>query len=131
MIDVNVYNWLKAEATIIAITGQRIYPRDNLPAKPTYPLVSYGATNHAIDNVHGGSTGFCQSDYFIDAWSKTQDGAIPLAKAIKDALKDLTGSFGGITVDQIHLTDWMPTLFEESVEAYRITLIFSIWHGEV
>ena len=130
MIDVNVYNWLKAEAAIIAITGQRIYP-ENMPPKPTYPCITYRATNHAIDNVHGGSTGFCRSDYFIDAWSSTQDGAIPLAKAIKDSLKDLTGSFGGITVNQIHLTDWLPTLFEESVEAYRITLIFSIWHGEV
>jgi len=131
VIDANVYNWLKAEATIIAITtASRIYPLV-MPEKPTYPCITYRDANHDVDNTFDGSSGFCRSDYYIDAWHTDHAAADVLANTIKDALKDLTGAFGGITVFQIFFTVRTPAIFEPEVEAYRITQMFSIWHGEV
>lgn len=129
MIDTNVYNWLKAEAAIIAIVGQRIYP-DILPPDPTYEAITYRATDHDIDNVFGGSTGLVRSDYYIDAWASRHDEADALSKVVRDNLKNITGAFGGITVQEIFITMGPLTVFEESVEAYRTTQMFSIWHGE-
>jgi hypothetical protein len=129
MIDANVYNYLKAESTIIAVTGQRIY-NTILPAKTTYPAITFRATDHDIDNVFGGSTGFVRSDYYIDAWGANITAADSLATIIRNAMKDLTGSFGGITVQQIFITMGPLAVFEDSTEAFRVTQMFSIWHGE-
>ena len=131
MIITNVYNYLKAESNVIAVTGQRIYP-EILPEKPTFEAITIRETDHDIDNVFGGSTGFCRSDYYVDAWDETHAGADALAKIIRDALKDLSfAAFGGITVQEIQITMGPLTVFEDSVKAYRITQMFSIWHGEV
>ena len=129
MIDTNVYNYLKAEAAIIAVTGQRIYPII-LPEKPTFEAITFRPTDHDIDNIYGGTSGFVRSDYFLDAWGDTHSEADALAKIIRDAMKNLTGSFGGITVDEIFITMGPLTTFEDSVKAYRVTQMFSIWHGE-
>jgi len=53
-----------------------------------------------------------------------------LAKIVRDELKNITGSFGGITVQQIFITLGPVTAFEHTVKAYRMTQMFSIWHGE-
>jgi len=131
MIDTNVYNYLKTEATVIAVTGQRIYP-EILPEDPTFEAITFRAVDHDIDNVFGGSSGFCRSDYHVDAWGDTHAEADALAKIVRDALKDLNfASFGGITVQSIQITMGPLTVYEDSVKAYRVTQTFSIWHGEV
>jgi len=129
VIDTNIYNFLKAEANVIAVTGQRIYP-EILPADPTFEAITFRAVAHDPDTVHGGTTGLVRSDYFIDAWAEAHADADALATIVRVALKNLTGSFGGITVQQIFYTIGPLTVFEDTVEAYRTTQMFSIWHGE-
>ena len=129
MIDVNVYNYLKAESTIIAVTGQRIY-NSILPAKPTYEAITFRAVDHDIDETFDGASGFVRSDYYIDAWGADITEADALAKIIRDAMRDLTGAFGGITVGKISLAIGGLNVFEESARAWRTTQMFSIWHGE-
>lgn len=130
MIDTNLYNFLKAEANVIAVTGQRIYPLI-LPENPTLEAITFRAVEHDVDNVFGGSTGFCRSDYYVDAWGDTHAEADALAKIVRDALKNVSGSFGGITVQEVFVTMGPVGVYEDSVKAYRITQMFSIWHGEV
>lgn len=129
MIDANVYAYLKAQTAITAVSSTRIY-NTILPEKPTYPAITFRAELHDIDNVFGGSTGFARSDYYVDAWATTITAANALAKLIKTALKDHTGSFGGITVQEIFITMGPIPVFENSVRAFRVTQMFSIWHGE-
>jgi len=130
MIDQNVFNYLAANANIIAVTGQRIYP-EILPEKPTFEAITYRSVDHDIDNVFGGSTGFVRSDYYVDAWSLKHSQAVALSKIVRDEMKNITGAFGGITVQQIFITIGSVTVFEHTVKAYRITQMFSIWHGEL
>lgn len=129
MIDANLYTFLAAQSAITNVTGTRIYP-EILPADPTFEAITFRADYHDIDNVFGGSTNFCRSDYYIDAWAETHAEAIALAKLIRDNLKDVSGAFGGITIQEVFITMGPQTVFEDSVEAYRTTQMFSIWHGE-
>lgn len=129
MIDTNVFNFLSANVNVIAVTGQRIYP-EILPEKPVFESLTFRPVDHDIDNIFGGSTGFVRSDYYVDAWASTHSEADSLAKIVRDEMKNLTGSFGGITVQQIFFTIGPITVFEHTVKAYRMTQMFSIWHGE-
>jgi len=130
MIDGNLYTVLAADAGIIALTTtDRIY-RDILPAKPTYDAITFRAESHELPNTFTGNSGFTKSDYFIDAWSETQSGAITLGNTIRSALKNVTGSFGGINIHQCFITSGPITVYEDSVEAFRSTQIFTIWHNE-
>lgn len=130
MIDAHLYTFLAAQATITAITGTRIYPTI-LPEDPEFEAITFREAGDDIDNVHGGSTGFARADYFIDAWARNKTDADTLAKIIRDAIKNHSGTFGGITVNEIFITIGPMTAFEHTVEAYRVTQMFSIWHGEV
>jgi len=130
MIDANLYNFLDADVALTAIVGDRVYPRNAMPSDPTYELVTYEAESHNFANSFTGNSGFVRSDYLVDAWAKNTSDALTLSDAIRSALKNVTGSFGGINVMQVFVTSGPITVFEDSVEAYRITQIFSIWHSE-
>ena len=123
MIDANLYTYLAAQAGISSIVSTRIYP-EQLKQDPTYPAVTFRIESHDFDNTFEGNGGFVRSDYMVDAWATTHASAITLSNAIRAALKNHTGAFGGIDVMQVFIS------FEESVSAYRITQIFSIWHRE-
>lgn len=129
MIDGNLYTFMAAQSGITDITtADRIW-REKLPAKSTYPGITFKG-DHELPNTFEGNTGFCKSDYTIDAWAETQAGAITLSNAIRAALKNVTGSFGGINIHQCFITSGPVTVFEDSVNAYRQSQIFSIWHSE-
>jgi len=130
MIDENLYNYLDADVSLTAIVGDRVYPRYGMPAAPTYGLITYEAESHNFSNTYGGNSGFVRSDYLVDAWSEDHADSLTLSDAIRTSLKNLTGSFGGINVMQIFITSGPITVFEDSVEAFRTTQIFSIWHNE-
>lgn len=129
MIDANLYTYLTAQAGITSIVSDRVYP-EQLKAKPVFPAITYRIESHDFDRTHEGNGGFVRSDYMLDAWSVSHSGAITLSNAIRTALMNVSGAFGGIDVNPILVTSGPVTVFEESVKAYRITQIFSIWHKE-
>ena len=130
MIDSNLYTVLAADSGVSAIVSDRIYPRNAMPSAPTYELVTFDAEAHEYTNTFTGNSGFVRSDYIVDAWGETIDEASVLSTAIRSALKNVTGSFGGISVSQVFITSGPITVYEESVEAYRMSQIFSIWHNQ-
>lgn len=130
MIDAHLLTFLKAQAGITSLTSTRIYNGDKIPQRPTYPLVGFRTESHDLPNNFQGNTGFCRSDYLIDAWDDDHVGAVALSNAIRTALKNYSGAFGTINVMQIHIAAGPLPVFEESVDAWRITQIFSIWHSE-
>ena len=129
MIDANLYTFLNAQTVVTDIVSSRIYP-EILESDPTYPAITYRIESHDFDRTFEGNGGFVRSDYMLDAWSQTHSGAITLSNAIRTALMNHSGSFGGINVNKILVSSGPVTVFEDSVEAYRITQIFSIWHKE-
>lgn len=129
MIDQYVYAYLGSVSAISSLVGTRIYP-DILPAAPTYPAITFRAESHYYSQTFGGNAGHARSEYFIDAWATTPTGVIALGNAIRTAMKNHSGDFGGITVQQIHIESGPFNEYEDSVSAYRSTQIFSIWHSE-
>lgn len=129
MIDEYLYTFLIAQSGITSIVSTRVYPVI-LPEKPTYPAITYRDDDHDIDESFDGNGILTRSDYFIDAWSTTHTGALTLAAAIKTALKNHSGSFGGINIQQLSIRTIPGMIYEDSVEAYRKTQLFTIWHDE-
>lgn len=129
MIDQNVYTFLSAQAGITSIVSTRIYPLI-LPSSPAYPAVTYRDEGHDPAESFTGSDELTRSDYFIDAWSSTPEGATTLETAIKTALKNHSGAFGGITILRSTISTIQGMVYEDSVEAYRKTVLFTIWHQE-
>ena len=130
MISDNLYAFLAAQSSITTLASTRIYPII-LPQEPTYPAITYRESDHDLIETFDGQTGLTNSFYEIDAWSKTYAGTISLANAIRAALKNHSGNMGTINVCKISLISGPITVYEDEVEAYRQTQIFSIWHNEV
>lgn len=129
MIADNLYTYMAAQSAITNIVSTRIYPLI-LPQKPTYPAVTYSEDDSNYTESFTGQTDHVQSIFQIDAWARTYAGATTLGEAIRTSLQNTTGSFGGITIQRCTVLSGPISVYEDSVEAYRQTYIFSIWHNE-
>lgn len=129
MISDHLYTYLAAQAGITSICSTRIYPLI-LPQKPTYPAITYSEDDSNYTESFTGQTDHVQSIYQIDSWATTYAGATSLGNAVSAALKNTSGSFGGITIQRCTVLSGPVSVYEDSVEAYRQTYIFSIWHNE-
>ena len=129
MIANNLYTYLAAQSGITNIVSTRIYPII-LPQKPTYPAISYSDDDNNYTESFAGQTDHVQSIFQLNGWAKTYAGATTLGAAISTALKNASGSFGGITIQRCTVISGPITVYEDSIEAYRQTYIFSIWHNE-
>lgn len=129
MIANNLYAYLVAQTVITDIVSTRVYPVI-LPQKPTYPAITYNDDDSNYTESFDGQTDHVQSVFQLDAWSKTYAGATTLGAAMSTALKNKSGSFGGITIQRCTILSGPIVAYEDSVEAYRQTYIFSIWHNE-
>lgn len=129
MIADNLYTYLAAQSAITSIVSTRIYPII-LPQKPTYPAVTYSEDDSNYTESFVGQTDHVQSIFQLDAWATTYAGATTLGEAIRTSLQNTSGSFGGITIQRCTVLSGPISVYEDSVEAYRQTYIFSIWHNE-
>lgn len=129
MIDQYLYTYLAAQAGVIAIVSTRIYPLI-LPSDPTYPAITYRDDEHEPVDSFTGSDELTRSEYFVDAWATTPEGATALEAAIAAALKNITGSFGGISIQRSTISTRQGMVYEDAVEAYRKPVLFTIWHQE-
>jgi hypothetical protein len=129
MIEDNVYSYLAGQSTITDIVSTRIYPVI-LPQNATFPAVSFRAEEHDLNESFSGQNGLTESFYMLDAWGSTYEAARDLADAIRTTLKNHSGSFGGAIVQRVTLTSGPIPVYEDEVEAFRLTQIFSIWHKE-
>lgn len=129
MIAENLYAYLIAQPEITNIVSTRVYPVI-LPQEPIYPAITYNDDDSNYVESFDGQTGLVQSVFQIDAWEKTYAGATTLATAINTALRNTSGAFGGIIIQRCTILSGPITAYENSVEAYRQTQIFSIWNNE-
>jgi len=129
MIANNLYTYLVAQAGITNLVSTRVYPVI-MPQKPTFPAITYNDDDSNYTESFDGQTDHVQSIFQLDGWSKTYAEATTVGTAISTALKNTSGSFGGITIQRCTVLSGPVTVYEDSVEAYRQTYIFSIWHNE-
>ena len=124
MIEDGLYNHLAAE-----LGHARIYPHV-LPQRPPHPSVTYRRFGTRRDRTFEGDNGFVQIDMAVDAWAVDWRSCRLLADQILAALNDHAGALGGEPCHRIHYDDTTVEVYESSVEAYRITQVFSIWAQE-
>jgi len=82
----NVYQTLRANATVVSTVATRIYRHDSAPQDAVKPYITWFlVSGNPYDNV---STSPCgDSDKIqIDCWSETDNGIEILAYAVRDAL---------------------------------------------
>ena len=129
MIANNLYTYLIAQLGITSVISTRIYPLI-LPQKPIYPAITYHDDDSNYIESFDGQTGLTRATFQLDGWATTYAGATIVGDAIKAALKNISGSFGGIIIQKCAILSGPISVYEDSVEAYRQTYIFSIWHSE-
>jgi hypothetical protein len=129
MISPNLYAYLAAQSGITSLASTRIYPAI-LPQKPTYPAVLYREEGHDFEETFEGQQGFTKSYYIVDAFATTYAGVDALGAAIRTALQNTKGNFGGINIHKCMVESGPTTLYEDTVEAYRQTQVFTITHNE-
>lgn len=130
MISDHLYSFMTSQSAITDIVSTRIYPAI-LPPQPTYPAITYRESDDDFSEDFTGITSPTVSSYFIDAWGDTYSDAVSLCAAIRSALNNQKGNFGGIHISKCIITSGPITIYEDAVEAYRQTQIFSISHKEV
>jgi hypothetical protein len=129
MIADHLYSFLSTQSGITTLVSTRIYPVI-LPQEPTYPCITYREDSNDWDETFGGQEGMVDSYYNIDAWAKTFAEVTSIGNAIRSAMQNTVGSFGGINIHKCVVDTGPITVYEDSVEAYRQTHVFLISHNE-
>ena len=129
MISNAIYSFMIATAGITSLTGTRIYPMI-LPVGHAWPAITYHGDDHNLIQTYDGQTGLTRSYYQIDAWAQTYIEAQQLATAIRAAFKNCTGSMGAVSVSHVTLDTGPIAIYEDNLEAFRVSQTFSLWHNE-
>jgi hypothetical protein len=125
MFEHDLKSHLQAGAGVSALVADRIFPlrlKDGgaLPAV-TYQVI-YGATANSLD---GFTSGMVNYQVQLDCWSETYEGALSLAKAVRDRMNTAATAFSAVIRDFPGNDDYEP-----DTKHYRRILNVSCWHHE-
>lgn len=131
--DASVRAILYADGTVLGLVSTRIYP-SILPDKCTMPAITYAriSTPRSEDLIATQTLTWPRIQ--INSWDDDYLGAKALAKAVRIALTDYTGTIGGITISDIRIMDEgdleEPSPEVESLRRYGVRQDFEVWHDE-
>lgn len=114
-----IRGFLVADAGVLALTGQRIYP-DVLPQG--YSVSSGGALTYTIiDTIHdhllNGLSGIARSRIEFAAFAATRAGANAIAEAVRaSGLAGTMGLVGGVQIESVMLDSGIQTLDEQPTD---------------
>lgn len=129
MIENALVSILEDDAGIGAIAGDRIYPVI-LPQNPTAPCITYARDGTQRDvTFDEGQTDFVGSTFQIDAWGESYSDARTLGAAIQTALQNYSGTVDGIVIQTARITADVD-IYEDSVELFRYSMAWIIYHNE-
>jgi hypothetical protein len=90
-----IFHKLANDHDVNAIVGTRIYPVD-LPQGATIPAITYQLISDAPSSQpHGEKSALPFPRYQVNCWDVTDAGAIALKAAVKTALENKKGIWGG------------------------------------
>lgn len=114
-----IRGFLVADAGVLALTGQRIYP-DVLPQG--YSVSSGGALTYTIiDTIHdhllNGLSGIARSRIEFAAFAATRAAANAIAEAVRaSGLAGTMGLVGGVRIESVMLDSGIQTLDEQPTD---------------
>lgn len=122
--------YLTSNAQIASAVGQRVYA-EILPQKPTLPAVTYRrASAQRSKTLSCGTDSLVRSGFEISAWAKGYEQAEAVAEAVRRALVDFTGTWGGSPGIRIHdaALDGDLDLVDVEPGLYRVAMFYTISH---
>ena len=117
---------LLADGDVAALVVARVYPL-KLPQEPTYPALTYEIVS---DIPYRGLSGDHDKEVIrarIHCWAETFAGATDLARKVRTAVADFSGTMGTTAVASVKFETWSD-LFEDTAEVYRRVADFMITH---
>ncbi len=119
----DVYTRLKDDAGVSALVGTRIYPHDQVPQNPTYPLVTFWriSSQRKVTMTNDGT--LVNTRFQIDAWADTRSASDALIEACRLAMTGTSTPFKSSSENgPIDLTDSV-------LEKQGTVMDFSVWHN--
>jgi len=116
-----------------ALVVKRIYPTV-ASQLGTLPLIVYQQISGRREHTMTESVGLVESRYQVDCWATTYTGAQALAKTVRVALDNHSGTTGTVKIEVIHLINEMDGIANiadaKIARRYRRLLEFIIWFQE-
>ena len=123
-----IYSRLIGFAGLSALVGIRVYP-SLLPQKVTYPAVRYSRVSGERLRSHSGASGLAMPRFQIDAWAETYDEAKAVAKQIRLALDNFSGTVATVKIHAAFL-DSDRDLYDDKAEVFAVSADYTIAHQE-
>ena len=126
-IEAGLVTHLLADGPVAALIGTRADPL-KLPQSPTYPAITYEIIS---DIPYRGLSGDHDKEVIrarIHCWAETFAGATDLARKVRTALSDFSGTMGTVAVSSTKFESWND-VFEDVPEVYRRVSDFMITHA--
>lgn len=118
-IEVDLVNVLKADVSIAAVVGARIYP-EIAPQDPTYPLIIFHVISTVPVNSMDGHNNLDNVRVQINPWATTYKQAKQIELLVRNAMNN-TNVFKSTCIDARGLQ------YEPETKLYAMSSDYSIW----
>lgn len=129
MIRNAVIEYLKENAGVHAVVGDRIYPLFAPSNQETFPIVTVHVDSTVRGHSKDGPTGLAERIVRIVIWTPRILDAERAANAIRQALDGFQGDMQGVTIKSVRNTGENDDFIPEVDEAV-ISMEFTITHEE-
>ena len=125
-IEADLRTHLIADSPVTALVVARIYPI-KLPQSPVYPAITYQIISDIPHRSLDGDSDLERVRARIDCWAETYTEALDLARKVRTAVADFSGTMGTTVVTSSKFETWND-IFEDAPEVYRRVVDFIIAH---
>jgi Protein of unknown function (DUF3168) len=114
MLAADITQYLKADATIAAAVGQRVFP-NIVPQGSNFPAISYNQVSGVrLYDINDGPSGRAMPRITINSWAIRYLDVRNLADAVRQRLNGFRGMMGSTQVGRITLDNEFDTYEEEA-----------------
>ena len=120
---------LKAHAGLSALVGTRVFARDDLPQSVVYPAISLSRISTETEHVMGSDPKIDRALFQVDVWDSFTAGrlrSLDAAKQIRAALRDISGTQGGVLLERIFFEGEMDLGSEPEINTRHRALEFEV-----
>jgi hypothetical protein len=126
-----LYNYLSTYAGLTALIGTRIYPVLE-PQNVKYPALVFQQISGPRVHAMGDDPGITYPRYQFTAWAEKHTEAVAVAKQVRLAFENYSGTMGGeggVTIYHAEVDNQFSD-HNEQTNKYCSIVDVIIWHGE-
>jgi hypothetical protein len=130
-LDVALADYVKADATMLALVSGRVYPL-LAPQQATLPLVVYQEITYRAEHHMTAVSGLAQTFWQWDVYAERHAKAREVALALTSLLDHRAGDVGGVDVRCILVRDRRTMLEDDEgasqMQYFRVSIDTEIWY---